>query len=56
MPRSPNAPPRQPLLPNTQSREFVGDIGELSDRIDEINTNIEAVMRLVDSSQKIVRE
>ena len=33
----------------------LGDIGELSDRIDEIKTDIEAVMRLVDSNQKIVR-
>jgi hypothetical protein len=33
----------------------LGDIGQLSDRIDEVKTSIEAVTRLVDSSQKIVR-
>ncbi len=33
----------------------LGDIGELNDRIEEVRANIEAMMRLVDSSQKIVR-
>ena len=34
----------------------LGDIGELNDRIDEVKTSIEAVIRLVDTSQKIARE
>jgi transcriptional regulator with XRE-family HTH domain len=33
----------------------LGDIGELSDRVNQVKTTIETVMRLVDSSQKIER-
>ena len=33
----------------------LGDIGELSDRIDEVKAVIEAMIRLLDSGQKIVR-
>jgi transcriptional regulator with XRE-family HTH domain len=39
----------------TQIETQLGAIGELSDRLDEIKTNVETVIRLVDSNQKRVR-
>jgi transcriptional regulator with XRE-family HTH domain len=38
-----------------QIEERPGVIGELSDRLEEINSNVEAVIRFVDSNQKGVR-